>query len=489
MKKLISLLLALIMVLSIGATAFAAPDTTLGTITINDALPGEEYSIYRIFDLESFSGDLYSYKLNADWANFRNDSFFTVDANGYILWHAEDTQTAAAEFAGIAIDYAKNNGIAPVATATARELTADEVAAGTKYVTVEFKELALGYYLVDTTLGALCSLNTTNYDAIIEEKNEEPPVEKVVKEDSTGDYGQTNTADYGEVVDFQSTITVKAGTENYVLHDKMSDNLELDANSFTVKVDGADVDAENYTIKVFTDEEKAAEGHDGCTFEIEFENGYILGLDPDTQIIVAYQATVVGGAPVYTGIPNETKLTYGKESESTWSATETKTYGFEVFKYSGDNVALEGAKFVIYKTVDGVNKYATADADGNLTGWVDTEEAATKFVSDEYGFFEIKGIDADTYQVKEVEAPAGYNLIVAPFTVVINEDGTVTVDNGPAKNEKGNAVLYEVSIENKAGALLPSTGGIGTTIFYVVGGALMLGAAVLLISKRRMGNN
>ncbi len=461
LKKLASLLLALVMVLSLATTAFAAESN--GSITVNNALKGEAYTIYRIFDLESYSGTNYSYKLSEKWSGFTANDYFTVNDDGYVEWkEAENTTEGAAKFAALAMAYAKEQNIAHDGQATA-----------TANGTVTFSNLPLGYYLVDTTLGSLCALNTTAPDATVTEKNEEPTNEKTVEEDSTGNYGNSNDADINQVVNFKSTITVQKGTENYVLHDKMSTGLTFDNTSVKVTVDGAEVAAGNWTLITTTT--------DDCTFEVKFENSYISTLTAGKEIVVSYSATLNGNAVIgSTGNPNETTLTYGNDQETEKSETTTKTWGVDLFKYTkGEDDAknaLAGAEFVLYKEVNSVKEYATV-ANGKLTGWVDTEEAATKLTSDSNGIISVDGLDADTYYFKETKAPAGYNLLKDPVQFVIGNDGTVKM---------GETTITQVEVENNAGSELPSTGGMGTTLFYTLGGILMLAAVVLLVTKRRM---
>ncbi len=477
MKKYVSLLLTVLMVLALGMTAFAA--NTTGSITIRDALKGETYSAYRIFDLESYDKDkeLYSYVLSEKWSGFENEEgiahYFTIDADGYIVWNAateNDAQDVKA-FAGIAMSYAKANNIDADRTAEADESWFN----GTEVVKAAFENLPLGYYLLDSSLGTLCSLDTMNPTATIREKNVVPTIAKEVEEDSTGTFGESNDADITQTVNYKSTITVQAGTENYVLHDKMDAGLTF-AGTVKVSYDGEEI--ANPEGKY----ELVVGPTDGDTFDIVFEDDYIQTLVAGKNIVVEYSATLNAKAAVgkAAGNKNSTQITYGNASESTWDETTTYTWKFDVFKYTlGDNnaqVPLEGAQFVLYKTEGTATKYATLEND-IITGWVDTEEAATKLTSKEDGKIAIIGLDTDTYYLKETVAPEGYNLLKTPITVVIGAEGALTQNGDP---------VDQIEVLNKAGFLLPSTGGVGTTMFYVAGVVLMLGAAVLLVFKKRV---
>ena len=477
-KKLASLLLALVMVFAMSVTAFATQEgeLTSGSITINDAVVGQTYTIYQILDLESYNAaaKAYSYKATTAWNTFINSdaikgTYVEVDAQGYVTW--KDGADAAA-FAKAAQKYAKDNSIANQGNVTATTTT------------VSFTGLDLGYYLVDTTLGTLCSLDTTNPNAIMREKNKAPTNVKTVEEDSTGNYGSVNDADIGQTVNFKSTITLPKGSEKVVFHDTMSNGLTLDTTT-SIKV---------YTNAAMTTE--LAAGNyivtttgltDGCTFEVSFTQTYLDSLTTTATVYVGYSATVnakavIGGK----GNTNTSKVDYGDENNTTTtpdSTTTTYTWSFDVLKYgNGDETeVLEGAEFVLLNSDK--SKVATI-VDGKLTGWVDVPEVGTwpensVLTTDKDGKIEIAGLDADTYYLRETKAPAGYNLLATDTEVKIaptaSEDGK-TLTLAPVTSK----------INNQSGTELPSTGGMGTTIFYVVGSILLIGAAVLLITKKRM---
>ena len=215
-----------------------------------------------------------------------------VDAQGYVTWKGD---ADAAAFAKLAQKYAKDNSIANQGSVTATTTT------------VSFNSLDLGYYLVDTTLGTLCSLDTTNPDVVMEEKNEAPTNVKTVEEDSTGAWGATNDADIGQVVNFKSTITAQPGAENYVFHDKMSEGLTYtgDAKIYTDEAMTQELATANYTVNATPD--------DSDTFDITFEQDYLNTITAATKLYVKYSATLNENANVGNdGNPNESKLSYGE---------------------------------------------------------------------------------------------------------------------------------------------------------------------------------
>ena len=475
MKRVTSILLALALLLALAGTAVAAEDK--GSITIDNAIVGKTYTIYRIFDLNSHNTDYSAINstVSEKWTGFFAEggpgrTYVDIDETyGYVIWR-EDAPSAA-NFAAEAIKFAANKGIAHDGQATA--------ASGT----VKFDGLALGYYLVQSDLGALCSLDTTMPNVIIKEKNSESTVEKQVQEDSTGDYGDHNDADIGQTVNFRTTINVVDGDpKNYVLHDTMSAGLTFDPASVAVTI-GERTLAKNTDYTLVTNDLT-----DGCTFEVQFKDGV---LKPNDVVEVAYSAevneyAVIGG----TGNDNKTQLKYGEDKKTEWDETHTYVWQFDVFKYAvkdKEEIPLAGARFVLYKTVDKKNLYAQA-ADGKITGWTDDKEKATVFETPDDGKFVIAGLDADTYYLEETKAPDGYNRLKDPVKVVITATiaGDKTSTTTITYNETATGT---VKIENQTGVELPSTGGIGTTVFSVIGGLLMGVAVVLLVTRKKMSTS
>ena len=467
-KRIASVLLALVMALSLITTAFAAGET--GSITIDNAVVGKTYTIYRIFDLNSHNNDYtaINYKVSTKWAAFFQDGakghdYVTIDDQGYVTWKASANQVA---FAADAYAFAQAEHIADDGKKTADSST------------VKFENLTLGYYLVQSDLGVLCSLDTTMPDVTIKEKNSKPTVDKQVQENSDGTWGDTNDANIGDTVNFKTTINVVDGQpKNYVLHDKMSNGLTFDAGSVEVKIgDRTLTPGSDYTL--------IANPKDGCTFEIEFKENV---LKPNDVVIVTYSATLNEKAVIYPEPnTNETKLVYGEGSETTWDETKTFTYQFDLVKTKTDNTVLNGAEFKLYDAKTEGNEIALID-EGNGVYRVATaaEKAAEGFVSAtiKAGKVTIKGLDSGTYYLEETKAPAGYNVLAERVEVKIDHANLTATVEGDTYVSGG------VQVINQTGAELPSTGGIGTTIFYVVGGLLVVVAGVLLVTRKRMSKS
>ncbi len=481
MKKIFAVLFALTLVLSMGATAFAAET---GTITISNALDGATYNIYKMFDFAPVEGSTTQgrYTVVAEWADFLAGEgaayLKAVAETGTIEWIGEETDARKAELAKAAIAYAKAKGIDATATKTA---TADGA--------VTFADVALGYYAIDTSLGTICAL--TNVDATFEahEKNEKPEIDKFVQEDSEINnadegWGKVNDADIDQVVNYKSTITVGVGATNYVMHDTMEAGLTFNNDVVVKLADGTVVDAANYTVV-----NPATDGH---TFDVQFDNDFIAGLAKGTTFTVYYSATLNENANIVTdGNDNTVYLSYGEDNiwETVEHKTTTYTWKMDVLKYTmdGENkVSLADAKFQLLDKDGNAIKFSAVDGAAVPTYKVDAEGTITEITTDANGKFEFVGLDEGNYKLRETEAPAGYNKLSADIDVIVTsayDEAALT-----ATYEINDATPATIEVENKTGSLLPETGGIGTTIFYTVGGLMMVLAAILLISKKRMGN-
>ena len=489
MKKLITLLAVLTLALAMAVPAFAASGTasSTGMITIDNAVTGTTYKAYRIFDLESYdtNKDVYSYKLSSAWSGFPAYSttidsntvsaadFFSVNSAGYIEWK-DAKKDAGADFAKLAKDFAVKKSIACDETKTATDAT------------VTFTNLTLGYYLVDTSLGSLCSLNTTAPSVTIKEKNSDTTIEKkiVINGEEKVD---SNSAGIGDTVNFSITITVKDGApKNYVLHDKLS-GLTFDPDSLKVQIGAR-------TLTANTDYTLVTNPADGDSFDVNFTDGKLKTND---VVVVTYSATVAADATIAgAGNTNKAKLTYSGK-HSTEEETTTYVWKLNVHKYAQDStnkeVALSGAKFVLYRMDGDTKEYAKLTGD-KIAGWVTDKGDATTLETNGAGDILIEGLNVGTYYLEETEAPAGYNKLTEPIEVKITATPDVTGVSETVEYKNQNDSTYTpatnaiVKVLNEAGTQLPSTGGIGTTLFYVIGGGLMAVAAVLLVTKKRMNN-
>lgn len=496
-KKIAAIMFAFMMVVSMSCNVKAVGGTspaTKGTITITNAKVGETYKLYKILSLESYSytgndkdNGNYAYTLTGDtnWDNFiknqATDYFKFDDTNKYLTWEGATDDARVKEFAQLALKYARteSNNVQPL-----------KKVEKTNSSTVKFDNLDLGYYLVDSSVGSLCVLNTTNPDLTIAEKNGAPSVEKGVSNTQNGTYATSNNASIGDTVYFKTTITAQPGAQNYVLHDKMTEGLTFDQNSVKVSLHKKATNAdETLGTDAYNVETTNLEDTDPkCTFHINFTQPLCDRLGADDTITVTYSATLNDKAVIGNNEntnTNKTLLSYGDSQKTTEVTTNTKSFEMKVFKYTENKTdknkkdGLADAVFTLKKdgetnTINFVREKKD-ETNGDVYRVANTGDA--NITTNKSGKFTIKGLSAGTYKLEETKQPAGYNKLKNPVTVVIDNDGNVTVDGANAD---------PVKVENKTGTVLPSTGGAGTTMIYLIGGALVLGSGVVLVTKRRV---
>lgn len=462
-KKLFAALLAAALVLAMAVPAFAETNATKGSIKIDHTVSGETYTIYRMFKLDSYNAEsnTYSYTVEPAWKPFFQDGvagseYITLDRQNHPTWNAAKSQDSdKADFAKLALKWATENKVS--AAAESQTSTGSDVI---------FSHLDLGYYLVDSSLGALCGLNTTNPDVTITEKNGQPTIEKQVKNGDT--WGTTNDAKIGDTVEYKVEIKVADGAQKYTVTDTMSKGLTFNSGFLKVTANGAQTT--NYTL---TPTENG--------FTLELPESYVSNLTKGTVILVTYNATLNKKAVIDgDGNTNEVTLSYGNHQSTVPSKVTTKSYQFDLVKVDGTtNKLLDGAEFEL---ADGETKLSfVKDTAGNYRVAMTGEEGATTTITVKGGKVNIYGLAGKTYTLTETKAPGGYNKLVTPETVNLTE--------GSKAHATFDANVYKdggVVVKNNAGTVLPSTGGMGTTLFYVIGGGLMVAAVVLLVTKKRM---
>lgn len=509
MKRILAIVCTFVMIISMatGVNAVEKPakvpaKPTTGTIKVTNAKAGETYKIYKILSLESYDEKLeaYSYVKTGDqWDGFveKSTDYLKVNNDGYVTFVADKSNpTGARELALKAMAYAKENEIGATATATASESKDSDI-------TVEFNNLPWGYYVVESSVGTACSIDTSHPDATIRDKHEAPSIDKKIL-DGTGmsgvitDNGKKNSVNIGDVVGFEVTINVKPNAKKYVLHDVMDKHLlfggSLNDIHATLK-DEENPNKNNPGLGINTDYILNTNPGDGCTFEVSFTDEFYKKYEKQinsgnlNKITLTYIALVKDGAPINTAMPNKAHLTYGENSQTGEVETNTYTWGIPVFKYTGNDEALAGAKFIVstnknpteenaLKFKNEGDKYRYTSTGGNI-----------ELVSSEEGMININGLQSGTYYLKETKAPDGYNTLKDPIKIVVEGDETtgkrvIKVDkNGDA------TIVDKVKVQNNKGSLLPSTGGMGTTLIYVVGSILVLASGIVLFSKRKEGTN
>lgn len=436
-----------------------------GSIIIDNAIDGEMYTIYKMLDLESFDGDNYSYKISSsEWDEFFDSGdgrvYFDVNSNGGVAFVGDEQSMDLV--AQRALVYAKSH----------KSITKKSQRAVGGIV--EFKDLDLGYYLVDSSVGVFCGLTTTNYVVRVEEKNEKPTLSKYAKMDGT--------AGIGDVVYFTSVIRNFKGAENLELTDVMEKGLSLNLDSIVVSLvnDNLIIDLnenEHYSVLDL-----------GNGFEVLFTfDGYRILENHcmDCDIRISYSAIVNKDA--CTNNANVASLKYGDHLVSLSDKVNVGVLSIPVFKCSVNRVGLEGAEFSLYTSeVDALNDMNCIrfieTKDSNVFQKSDLGQGLIK--TDSSGRFVLSGLKSGRYFLREVQAPRGYNKLSDLVTVVVNPAF------GSANEIVGQSFLVfygmnvgkaevEVEVQNRSGSLLPSTGSVGTRSIYLIGFVFVLVSFVL----------
>lgn len=461
MKKVFRILFLGIISLFAAITVNAA---TTGSIEINRTETNYDtvYNAYRILDLSyDATNKSYAYTLNEEWKDFfttgAGKDYVVIDENNYVKFidykDKSQGEALAAELVKKALAYAKANNIKVEKTTT--------IAKGEKQATIT--GLELGYYLVDSSLGALCHLSSTDLKATINEKNAEPSIEKTATTPVEG------TAKIGDKVNYEIVVNVAKGYQKYVVTDIMTAGLTFN-NDITIKY----YNAEGNEVKVTSDDATInTTATDKYTFKIDFEK---VDLANVKTIRITYSATINKNAvDNNSSQSNEAKLSFGNNSNTTSSTKTITTYEALFSKVSNKkiddkNIELDGAEFKLYdaktggkeikvvKVSEGVYRVATAEE-------IKNNEVVEFIVG---GKVTIKGLAKDTsYYLEETKAPDGYTKLAERYEI--------------------KAGTNEVSmVINTSGVVLPSTGGMGTTLFVLVGTIMVLSLGTVLVSKYRM---
>ena len=535
---------------SCAFVAFADPEVSESeteaasaySITINNAIPAETYRAFKIFDASLGempagstvgSSDAFAYSITPEsqwWSVVTTPTSGTVDTtrnqfvcdglifqktaltrNGYPVYNVtrEEGHTAAdnASFARALAN--KLYGALSGKTTPYTQNAPDAAAPATKS-SVTFNVTDPGYYFVTTTIGSLCVLDTTSPTVTVDDKNDVPVIDKKISKTSGSNWsdGMVN-ASIGDRVYFQLEVTDGKGTNKSILvEDRMTDGIALyyadpeDNTTHDITVLAGDPLAEvtagpdTYTVTV----------NDDHSFDVTFAEAYVAGLGDYDHVYITYSGYVTDDAVVKGTTDNngdelfntnDVTLTYRH-----WESTDqvgVETYEFDLVKTTSPTYQerlLNGATFKLYGSVSGNDEISLVLEDtiyeiDNNTG-LPTETVAsrvyrkalpgeTPVAAIEAGLATIRGLGNGSYFVEEIEAPEGYNKLQSRESISLsgNNDKATFLANG-GYDDGGLQVI------NRTGAELPSTGGIGTYLFYGVGAILVVGAVVVLVSKKRM---
>ena len=461
MKKLLPLFLAVVMSLAFAGAALAEN----GTITINppasvDTSATNTYNIYKVFDAVG-DGTNISYKLcDGDTLSGDMATYFEVDSAGNI-----SAKTGAQNESGELTP----DAIAAIATFVAGKVPVDSPTASGSVAAVS-KTLPNGYYYITTSTGTVVTIDSTNPNVTVNDKNTVPSLDKKITGEIVFDEdGKKAIQAVGGEVPYQAEITIGKGFKNYKYVDTMT-NQVLKDNSIAVEGMTQDTD---YTVSV---------NDDKMGFTITFlDTGAIKNKAVNDKIKIAYTGIITSAALTVDKAENTANVTYGDEgagNKTPDSTTEVYNAEIDVNKKDGsnNNAPLANAGFKLKNSEGQFYKYTAAtETAPEKVEWV-AENEATEYLTKSDGKLATKfvGLAAGNYTLVESTVPAGYNK--AADTPVSISKTDVQADTA--------SLSKTVDVTNNKGAVLPSTGGIGTTIFYIAGSALVLVAGAALFARR-----
>lgn len=543
-KKLLAALLAVAMVCAMAIPAFAYESWE----TKEDLNKNHDYIAFQIFkgvisskDNPTLSGVTWgSHITNPDDflkklkdAPIIGAQFHSIDATDATdaatvqkvlavisKWHDSDDDSIA--FARFVCHYLYSNGAAPDS----------DIVGGNSSITIP----EAGYYLIVDTINfsngdyyhaynSFLLVNVpqavqTSYNVTINHKVVKPTVEKKVYDNfdnqdgtSTGDFGSSADHAINEKFQFQLIAKLPAGRDEgraYDYYDKytvcfndtLSEGITYDGlDSVVIESNGTPYDITNDSSKYDIDISNL-KSQNSFRGKIHDVKNCVANLNDGATITVTYTAhlndkayvNIAGGS---TSNINKVYLTYsnnpkdessiGKTPEST--PVYVYTYQLNNTKYHDDdnpNNVLAGAGFRLYSDEachDEDEIKLKMNDDDTYSRDFSTEGKGVEMISGQDGQFNVKGLDAGTYYLKETKTPDGYSACkVIPVTIKADHSRNDQV------NLEGSNLTNDIVNIKAGGITLPSTGGIGTTLFYVVGGGLMVAAIVLLVTKKRMEN-
>lgn len=527
MKKLLSILVAATMTLAMAAPSFADDGAS---IKVTNATQDITYQAYKIFEGTVATDDpnQLAYKATADQAAwFRGQTgnpfdFSSDNGTGYYVTIAEGyNQDSVIDFLdGLVTRENGTNAVVTTGFVDPNPIPGEEGASETEIL---FNNLDYGYYMVVSSMNAAVSLTPTTPNATVIDKNQNGPSDnpddgdgKFVKRSDQNAWDDFTTANYEGTLNFK----VQYSTTNYDHADRITayqitdtlgsglsyvmtgegENAVADVKAYVSATNGGDQTEITGTTVTMSQDKKS------FTINVPWAE-----TNPSPgKIIIEYSATVDNDGNVNdnsngdTGRTNTANLTYDtetgdhKEPSSMTETTTTKTYALAISKTDGAGQPLAGAKFTLMD--ENNNAVSVSEVAGETGVYSYDPDGTAVLTSPSTGVITIKGVQAGTYNVTETVAPDGYNPLVGSKEIEAKVDVVYTTTKTVYYDTEGNESVEETTITanpessvpasmitviNKTGTTLPSTGGIGTTIFYAAGIILMAGAVFFVVRRKR----
>ena len=475
MKKFFALLIAMVMVLGMSTSVFAAGD---GSITIQNTVKDKSYEVYKVFDA-TYSGTNVSYTYDGSNATFLaalqgDSSPFTATTNtaGTYNIALKDGKTAADVSTFLTAQKANLGSAVKTATGDGKTQTLT----GVDY----------GYYYITTTTGSVVTIDSALKDVTVIDKNEViPPPDKAeqvangtwTEEPESGN--ESTTGNIGDTVKYKVTGSFNRyqGEElvtKITFTDTMSEGLTPNKD-VVIKINGTEVSV----TPTYSNNDRTSTA-EITTATVANDGTITFNYDTPSTYEITYSAVINENAKIANPENNTFTLKYNDKGDQS-DTTEVVTYKIDLEKVDPSGTKLAGAKFKLYDAATEGNEIPVVlvSGTGDKTSTVDNvyrhakaNETGVEMVTGTTGKIIVQGLANGSYYFEETEAPEGFNKLTA------RTDATTITD--------ANATI---TVTNQSGAELPSTGGMGTTIFYVVGAMLVIGAGVVMVTRRRMSSN
>lgn len=538
-RKVFTVIMVVLMLLNLSVAAFATDTQANVTLTIEGFKTNHNYKAYQIFSGTIVNGVLQGIA----WGEGVDRAGLAEELKKNSLFANIET-TDAVQVANIISGWASNSDqLDDFADLVGKHLVENKAVLSSPVSNSNNYSFSLkpGYYLIkDVPQSANEELVDDFYTKFMitltssttaKVKGSIPTVDKKVSHNLANNYSDVITDQLGKTHYYQWIGTISSDIEDYDEYyysftDTMSDGLTfLRIEQIFIQHVG-DVKTEIYDVSKDNPETDATDEGvldrnlmptrqiDGNTITVTWRDlkSVYPSLLPSDKIYIRYSAklnqnAVIGGV----GNRNEVELRYSNEpngnSHGKTQPDDSRVYSFELEVLKQDEISknkLENVEFVLfhYHTQGDKNvpMYANVDASGKLTGWTATKNDATTLKTNAEGKLKVIGIQANMdYYLEETKALTGYTALSEPVEIIIDSytlgaDKTITsityeVASDAPTTVNGDVAAtgkISVTVNNKSGTTLPSTGGMGTTLFYLVGGALVLGAVVLLVTKKRM---
>lgn len=468
MKKLLAVILAMTLTMAMGICASATapgggdgdgggdtPQAVTGSITITNAIVNETYTLYKVFDATAVAGreDHNGISYTSEWFTEGNE-WFDVDSRGNITITEAGTGTDG-KLSDRAIAWLKtqiNNF----------QQTQNPITPTSDAPTVSWTNLDPGYYYIDTTTGSFITVDSITPDVEVEDKNSLPSHDKKQATSANGTFGNDLVElNIGDTVYYQTEIKIgKGSNKDITLTDTMTSGLDLNQSAIIVTKGDAEVPASNYTLT------PSAHG-----FTLVLKADYVKKtLAKDDVVTVSYSAVINDSAAIDSDTGNSNTATLKYSQQTATDTVYVATYDFLLKKTDGVKY-LPGSGFKLYGSEDGDDQIKVSRDSETGIYYIDpSAPAADNIMVDQEHGVNVSGLKPGKYYLEETVTPPGYNTLTGRQEFIITS---------------GQTSPKTVTVENNAGTELPSTGGRGTTVLYAVGAALVIGAAILLIARRR----